>query len=159
MELHLENGPSRKHKITPKGWKTLSENAGCKHGRPTSLNPLLTCKQISKEATGIAYGQLSLTLGSVFGFPRTRTKPAFDETDARMADMLTTYVKTFRATARSQITKMHIRSPIMIDLLNGMFLHTNRLTHPHPASEGCTDKCHKFASHSGASHTAFHNIR
>lgn len=46
-----------------------------------------------------------------------------------------------------------------MDLLHGLFLHTYRLKHPHPASEGCTYKCHEFASHSGAFHTAFHNIR
>lgn len=148
MELHLECGPNRKHKVTP--WKTLSEKAICKNVKLHPLSLLLTCKQISKEATGIAYGQLSLTLDTVFRYPRS---------DTRIPDMLATYAQTFRATTLSHATRMYFRKHAMMDLLNNTFLYAYPLTDSHPASEGCTGRCHKFASHSGDFHTTFHNIR
>lgn len=138
--VHLGGGPNEKS--APEG--------------PSPLSMLLTCKQISNEATQMAFSKVSLSLTDLWPPIVGNRNDVYAEYRARLESVIWTLGNELRPTTLAQITSMEFpNSRSLLELPTSVTEHFSR-SRP---SESCTPKCDQLSHHRGPIHRAFHNIR
>lgn len=151
--INLERGDNSAYRSkTKRAKKPKAVPIGEKTSR---LSLLLTCGQINREASSMAFSKMSMSLKSVFSTNTSFFSGQISAGDRRLNSMLADIARIFDPLKLSFITSMSVPSTEALQHL--VFYNRPGLSDPQ-SSESCTAKCSSLAKFTGPIHKMFHKV-